>query len=297
MPEPLTPEQQQHVVWCILHSPRFRFVSSGKLNWTALSKQLKFDRRMCMTAWHKYQEQHGLADIPAVQPFPNNNMREANQPTCGHAITPPAVSVPVSPPQEQPRPTPTPISVGVERIPTESLTLEEIQDKICSQMDQTKQRAWAAYSEFSNGVLARKLVQLNKRGIDVRVFLHSELATLKASAWAIYILRMGGVQVHVFNQDGSFVWKAMILDDVLMLGSADMTIAAFQDNIEDLWFMTGAFVEEKYTETYKRRWDTLSEEFTKRFVLVKDPVTAEFDVRIIASIEDDCVLHPHLSTP
>ncbi|KAG3241992.1 hypothetical protein PI124_g13149 [Phytophthora idaei] len=59
-----------------------------------------------------------------------------------------------------------------------------------------------------------------------------------------------------------------------------MTVAALKHNSEDLWFMPGAIVE-KYKEEYEKRWSTIAEEFIKRFVLRKDPHTAQFDVYMI----------------
>jgi hypothetical protein len=67
----LSLKDKERIVWCILHAPRFRFTSSGALNWSALRRELKHDKIRCQKAWEEYMALKGLKEVPPVAPLPD----------------------------------------------------------------------------------------------------------------------------------------------------------------------------------------------------------------------------------
>ncbi|KAG3194320.1 hypothetical protein PC128_g9457 [Phytophthora cactorum] len=111
----------------------------------------------------------------------------------------------------------------------------------------------------------------------------------RSAARVINILLSAGVDVRVSSKsyDGKTLrCKALILDDRIMVGSANLSQNAMKRNIEDIWLLSGDIID-RYKLTFTRRWSNIAVPFSKRFIVKRNEETGRSKVPQLCSAVSD----------
>ncbi|KAG6944339.1 hypothetical protein JG688_00017138 [Phytophthora aleatoria] len=91
--------------------------------------------------------------------------------------------------------------------------------------------------EFSNKRITKELIDAKKRGVDVKICLGKSMLDTAADTLVEFL--EADIEVEVAQEGRVLLVKIALLDDTVMLGSANMSVNAFQSNIEDIVLFHG----------------------------------------------------------
>ena len=108
---------------------------------------------------------------------------------------------------------------------------DDLIEVVSRHLDRVKKRVWIAVYVFTLPFLMAALIRKKNVGIDVRVIVSDDPLNEKTVAF----LRANGVRVKVWHQSsGVLHMKLMILDDVALIGSANLTHYGLNRSLEIL---------------------------------------------------------------
>ena len=108
---------------------------------------------------------------------------------------------------------------------------DDLIEVVSKHLDRVKKRVWIAVYVFTLPFLMAALIKKRNAGIDVRVIVSDDPLNEKTVAF----LRANGVRVKVWHQaSGVLHMKLMILDDVALIGSANLTHYGLNRSLEIL---------------------------------------------------------------
>jgi len=108
---------------------------------------------------------------------------------------------------------------------------DDLIEVVSRHLDRVKKRVWIAVYVFTLPFLMAALIKKRNAGIDVRVIVSDDPLNEKTVAF----LRANGVRVKVWHQaSGVLHMKLMILDDVALIGSANLTHYGLNRSLEIL---------------------------------------------------------------
>ena len=108
---------------------------------------------------------------------------------------------------------------------------DDLIEVVSKHLDRVKKRIWISVYVFTLPFLMAALIKKRNAGIDVRVIVSDDPLNEKTVAF----LRANGVRVKVWHQaSGVLHMKLMILDDVALIGSANLTHYGLNRSLEIL---------------------------------------------------------------
>jgi len=108
---------------------------------------------------------------------------------------------------------------------------DDLIEVVSRHLEKVKKRVWIAVYVFTLPFLMATLIKKKNAGIDVRVIVSDDSLNEKTVAF----LRANGVRVKVWHQaSGVLHMKLMILDDVALIGSANLTHYGLNRSLEIL---------------------------------------------------------------
>ena len=108
---------------------------------------------------------------------------------------------------------------------------DDLIEVVSKHLDRVKKRVWIAVYVFTLPFLMAALIRKRNAGVDVRVIVSDDSLNEKTVAF----LRANGVRVKVWHQaSGVLHMKLMILDDVALIGSANLTHYGLNRSLEIL---------------------------------------------------------------
>lgn len=108
---------------------------------------------------------------------------------------------------------------------------DDLIEVVSKHLDRVKKRVWIAVYVFTLPFLMAALIKKRNAGVDVRVIVSDDPLNEKTVAF----LRGNGVKVKVWRQSsGVLHMKLMILDDVALIGSPNLTHYGLNRSLEIL---------------------------------------------------------------
>ncbi|KAG2832337.1 hypothetical protein PC112_g6954 [Phytophthora cactorum] len=130
----------------------------------------------------------------------------------------------------------------------------DAETEVCTQLSQTRRRIWGMWYELSNKPIVKELVDAKRRGLDVKICLRRTM--LYAAADSLQELVGTDVEVRVAEEGRELHVKGALLDETVMIGSANMSVNAFERNIEDIVFFSLSRSCRAYTNIFAARATT-----------------------------------------
>ena len=108
---------------------------------------------------------------------------------------------------------------------------DDLIEVVSKHLDRVKRRIWIAVYVFTLPFLMISLIKKKNEGIDVKVILSDDPLNENTVAF----LRGNGIDVKIWHQSsGVLHMKLMILDDVALIGSANLTHYGLNRSLEIL---------------------------------------------------------------
>lgn len=117
-----------------------------------------------------------------------------------------------------------------------------------------KQYVYVAVYSLTSDSLADALIELKDRGVEVKVVIEEQQANVRGSEYNR--LRSAGLDVRVDGNSGLMHHKFVVIDDrVVITGSYNWSMAAENENDENLVVIHGEEVAKLYRDEFERVWN------------------------------------------